>query len=77
MVTEPMSDLTGLQSMKPVVTGNKRRGSGVPQAGPLSPMLANIMLDDFDWQLEKRGLRFLRYADDFSFSAKTAPPEIA
>ncbi len=37
---------------------------GVPQGGPLSPLLANIMLDDFDKQLEKRGLKFVRYADD-------------
>ena len=38
---------------------------GVPQGGPLSPLLANIMLDDFDKELEKRGHRFARYADDF------------
>lgn len=39
-------------------------GKGVPQGGPLSPLLANILLDDFDRELEKRGLRFVRYADD-------------
>jgi len=38
---------------------------GVPQGGPLSPLLANIDLDDFDKELEKRGHRFVRYADDF------------
>jgi RNA-directed DNA polymerase len=38
---------------------------GTPQGGPLSPLLANIMLDDLDKELEKRGLRFVRYADDF------------
>jgi RNA-directed DNA polymerase len=38
---------------------------GVPQGGPLSPLLANIMLDDFDKELERRGHRFVRYADDF------------
>jgi RNA-directed DNA polymerase len=38
---------------------------GVPQGGPLSPLLANIMLDDLDKELERRGLRFTRYADDF------------
>jgi RNA-directed DNA polymerase len=38
---------------------------GVPQGGPLSPLLANIILDDLDKELEKRGHRFCRYADDF------------
>ena len=38
---------------------------GVPQGGPLSPLLANIVLDDLDKELEKRGHRFVRYADDF------------
>ena len=38
---------------------------GVPQGGPLSPLLANIILDDLDKELEKRGHRFVRYADDF------------
>jgi len=37
---------------------------GTPQGGPLSPLLSNIMLDDLDRELEKRGLRFVRYADD-------------
>jgi group II intron reverse transcriptase/maturase len=41
-----------------------RREDGTPQGGPLSPLLANIMLDDLDWLLEKRGHRFIRYADD-------------
>ena len=40
------------------------RGEGTPQGGPLSPLLANIMLDDLDKELEKRGHRFVRYADD-------------
>jgi RNA-directed DNA polymerase len=38
---------------------------GVPQGGPLSPLLANVMLDDLDTELERRGLRLARYADDF------------
>jgi RNA-directed DNA polymerase len=38
---------------------------GVPQGGPLSPLLANIILDDLDKELEERGHRFARYADDF------------
>ena len=37
---------------------------GVPQGGPLSPLLANILLDDLDKELEHRGHRFVRYADD-------------
>jgi RNA-directed DNA polymerase len=38
---------------------------GVPQGGPLSPLLANILLDELDDELEKRGHKFVRYADDF------------
>lgn len=41
-----------------------RREDGTPQGGPLSPLLANIMLDDLDQMLTKRGHRFCRYADD-------------
>ncbi len=37
---------------------------GTPQGGPLSPLLANILLDDLDRELERRGHRFIRYADD-------------
>src|ERR1700687_2375219 len=37
---------------------------GTPQGGPLSPLLSNIVLDEFDRELERRGLRFGRYADD-------------
>jgi group II intron reverse transcriptase/maturase len=37
---------------------------GTPQGGPLSPLLANILLDDLDKELARRGLRFVRYADD-------------
>ncbi len=39
-------------------------GEGTPQGGPLSPLLSNIVLDELDKELEKRGLRFVRYADD-------------
>src|SRR4030081_1731837 len=37
---------------------------GAPQGGPLSPLLSNLVLDEFDRELERRGLRFARYADD-------------
>ncbi len=37
---------------------------GTPQGGPLSPLLSNIVLDELDQELERRGLRFARYADD-------------
>jgi group II intron reverse transcriptase/maturase len=44
---------------------------GTPQGGPLSPLLSNIMLDDLDKELEKRGLRFARYADDCNIYVKS------
>ena len=37
---------------------------GTPQGGPLSPLLSNVVLDELDWELERRGLCFVRYADD-------------
>jgi len=37
---------------------------GLPQGGPLSPLLSNVVLDEFDRELDRRGLRFVRYADD-------------
>ncbi|MEI3195802.1 MAG: reverse transcriptase domain-containing protein [Lachnospiraceae bacterium] len=37
---------------------------GTPQGGNLSPLLANIILNELDWELEKRKLKFVRYADD-------------
>ena len=44
---------------------------GVPQGGPLSPILSNIYLDKFDKELEERGLRFVRYADDCNIFVKS------
>jgi len=42
------------------------RHEGTPQGGPLSPLLANVLLDEVDRELEKRGLGFARYADDLN-----------
>ena len=44
---------------------------GTPQGGPLSPLLANVLLDDLDRELEKRGHRFVRYADDCNVYVKS------
>ena len=44
---------------------------GTPQGGPLSPLLSNIMLDELDKELEKRGHRFCRYADDCNIYVKS------
>jgi RNA-directed DNA polymerase len=49
----------------------RKRRKGVPQGGPLSPLLSNIVLNELDRELEKRGLHFVRYADDFSIFVKT------
>jgi RNA-directed DNA polymerase len=44
---------------------------GTPQGGPLSPLLSNLLLDDLDRELESRGLRFARYADDCNTYVKS------
>ncbi|NBC07290.1 MAG: group II intron reverse transcriptase/maturase, partial [Bacteroidetes bacterium] len=48
-----------------------KRRRGVPQGSPISPLLSNIMLHELDTELERLGLRFVRYADDFSIYCKT------
>ena len=48
-----------------------KRRKGVPQGSPLSPLLSNIMLHELDRELEREGLRFVRYGDDFSVYTKT------
>jgi RNA-directed DNA polymerase len=47
------------------------RHEGTPQGGPLSPLLANLLLDELDKELEKRGHRFCRYADDCNIYVKS------
>ena len=44
---------------------------GSPQGGPLSPLLANIYLNEFDWEMERRGVKLVRYADDIVVLAKS------
>jgi len=49
----------------------QHRISGTPQGGPLSPLLSNIVLDELDKELEKRGHKFVRYADDCNIYVKS------
>jgi RNA-directed DNA polymerase len=48
-----------------------KRRKGVPQGSPISPLLSNILLDLLDKELERRNLKYVRYADDFSIYAKS------
>lgn len=49
----------------------RQRREVTPQCGPLSPLLANVMLDEVDRELERRGHRFVRYADDRNVYVKS------
>ena len=49
----------------------QKRRKGVPQGSPLSPLLSNILLNELDKELESRGHRYVRYADDFSIYIKS------
>jgi len=57
----------------PILINGKlvKRRKGVPQGSPLSPLLSNILLHELDRELERQGLRFVRYADDFSIYTKS------
>ena len=48
-----------------------KRRKGVPQGSPISPLLSNILLDVLDKELDRRNLRYVRYADDFSIYTKS------
>lgn len=49
----------------------EQRRKGVPQGSPISPLLSNIILHELDTEMERLGLRFVRYADDFSIYCKS------
>jgi len=57
----------------PILINGKlhKRKKGVPQGSPLSPLLSNILLNELDKELEQRGHRYVRYADDFSIYVKS------
>jgi len=70
-VAERVSDARMLQLIRAFLRAGVMEGGlvspvdeGTPQGGPLSPLLSNIVLDEFDRELERRGLRYARYADD-------------
>jgi len=65
--------LIGKWLLAPILVGGKlkKRRKGVPQGSPLSPLLSNIMLDKLDKELKRKGLRYVRYADDFSIYTKS------
>jgi len=70
-IAERISDKRMLKLMRAFLTAGVMENGlvspvdeGTPQGGPLSPLLSNIVLDELDRELEKRGLRFGRYADD-------------
>jgi RNA-directed DNA polymerase len=70
-IAERVSDKRMLKLIRTFLTAGVMEGGlvspvdeGTPQGGPLSPLLSNIVLDEFDRELESRGLRFARYADD-------------
>lgn len=48
-----------------------KQDEGTPQGGPLSPLLSNLLLNEVDWELERRGLAFARYADDCNVYVKS------
>jgi RNA-directed DNA polymerase len=79
LVKERVKDRRGLQLIERYLKAGALTGDGfeattegTPQGGPLSPLLANLLLDGFDKELERRGHRFVRYADDSNIYVKSA-----
>jgi RNA-directed DNA polymerase len=71
LVAKRVSDKAMLKLIRGFLTAGVLEGGlvsptveGTPQGGPLSPLLSNLMLDELDKELERRGHRFVRYADD-------------
>jgi len=58
-----------------IVEEDLRRREGCPQGSPLSPMLSNIVLNELDQELERRGLRYSRWADDFVILLNRKEPQ--
>ncbi|WP_141502184.1 group II intron reverse transcriptase/maturase [Paenibacillus luteus] len=77
-LAEQVTDKTVLKLIRKYLQAGVMEGGliqvsteGAPQGGPLSPLLSNIVLDELDKELEKRNLRFVRYADDCNIYVKT------
>ncbi len=78
ILREKVNDSTNITSDRKFLQGwnhgkwnRPRNEEGMPQGGPLSPILSNIYLDKFDKELESRGLSFVRYADDCNIFVKS------
>jgi group II intron reverse transcriptase/maturase len=72
---EALKQLIGRYLKAPMQSADgsrQNRDLGTPQGGPLSPLLANIYLDPLDQELEKRGVSFVRFADDVAIFASSA-----
>jgi RNA-directed DNA polymerase len=79
LVKDRVKDRRGLQLIDRYLKAGALTGDGfeattegTPQGGPLSPLLANLLLDGFDKELERRGHRCVRYADDSNIYVKSA-----
>jgi RNA-directed DNA polymerase len=79
LVKERIRDRRGVQRIDRYLQAGALTGDGfaattegTPQGGPLSPLLANLLLDSFDKEWERRGHRCVRYADDSNISVKSA-----